>query len=120
MSHHDDKLDRLLPLTATTFHILLALEGEDAHGYRIMKDVTQQSSGKVIIGPGTLYEAIGRLRNQGLVEESADLPAPDEDQRRRYYTLTDLGRAALRAESVRLAEVVDVVRARKLIDPKEA
>lgn len=120
MSKSEEQVDRFLPLTPTTFHILLALDEHDSHGYRVMKEVEEQSAGKVVIGPGTLYEAIRRLQRQGLVAESADLPAPDEDQRRRYYSLTALGHEVLRAESVRLVEVADLLRDRKLAAPRKA
>lgn len=113
LAHH-------LPLTAATFHLLLALEQGDAHGYRIMKQVEEQSSGRVRIGPGTLYEAIQRIKAAGLIAESTSLPAPDEDQRRRYYRLTALGGRVLRAEAARLVDVVDLVKARKLTDPGRA
>lgn len=115
-----DKRTPPAPLTATTFHILLALEKHDAHGYRVMKDAEAQSAGRVQIGPGTLYEAMHRLQDQGFVAESADFPQPDEDQRRRYYTLTEEGRERLRAEAARLVDVVELVRARNLADPKGA
>jgi len=114
MKDGHDEHERFLPLTPATFHILLALEARDAHGYRIMKDAEEQSGGRVVIGPGTLYEAIQRLRKQGLVVESDELPTPDEDQRRRYYGLSDLGRRVLRAESARLVDVAELLKARRL------
>jgi DNA-binding PadR family transcriptional regulator len=112
--------DDFLPLTPATFHILLALEAHDAHGYRIMKEVEEQSAGRVVIGPGTLYEAIQRLQKQGLVAESEELPAPDEDQRRRYYVLSDLGRRVLRAESARLVDIAELLKARRLATERKA
>jgi DNA-binding PadR family transcriptional regulator len=112
--------DDHLPLTATTFHLLLALEDGDAHGYRLMQDVEAQSGGRVVIGPGTIYEAVQRLKASGFIAESETLPGPKEDQRRRYYTLTDLGRCVLRAEAARLVDVADLVKARKLAKPRGA
>lgn len=120
MSEAEEHGEHHVPLTATTFHLLLALEQADSHGYRIMKTVEEQSGGRVVIGPGTIYEAVQRLKNSGLIAESTSLPAPDEDQRRRYYTLTELGRNVLRAESARLVEVADLVKTRKLAEPEKA
>ncbi|UCG87681.1 MAG: helix-turn-helix transcriptional regulator [Gemmatimonadota bacterium] len=107
----------LIPLTPRVFHILLALVDEEQHGYRIMKEVEQRSQGKVRIGPGTLYEAIQRLVRNGMIEESSERPDDEmDDQRRRYYRLTDLGRAVLRAEADRLADLVGFARSKDLVD----
>ena len=109
----------LIPLTPRVFHILLALVDEEQHGYRIMKEVETRSGGKVRIGPGTLYEAIQRLVKNQLIEESSDRPdAAMDDQRRRYYRLTQLGRGVLAAESERLAALVGFARSKDLV--KEA
>ncbi len=109
----------LIPLTPRVFHILLALVDEEQHGYRIMKEVETRSEGRVRIGPGTLYEAIQRLVKNRLIEESTERPdAEMDDQRRRYYRLTDLGRRVLRAESDRLAALVGFARSKNLL--KEA
>ncbi len=109
----------LIPLTPRVFHILLALVDEEQHGYRIMKEVETRSGGKVRIGPGTLYEAIQRLVKNQLIEESSDRPdAAMDDQRRRYYRLTQLGRGVLAAESERLAALVGYARSKDLV--KEA
>ena len=109
----------LIPLTPRVFHILLALVDEEQHGYRIMKEVETRSGGKVRIGPGTLYEAIHRLVKNQLIEESSDRPdAAMDDQRRRYYKLTQLGRGVLAAESERLAALVGFARSKDLV--KEA
>jgi DNA-binding PadR family transcriptional regulator len=86
------------------------------HGYQIMKEVEARSEGKVRIGPGTLYEAIQRLVNTGLIEESTDRPDNGrDDQRRRYYELTDFGQLTLEAEADRLADLVGFARSKKLI-----
>lgn len=103
----------LLPLSRPVFHILLALADGERHGYAIMQDVEARSGGEVRIGPGTLYGAIRRLLEQGAIEEM-ESPEPDDDARRRYYALTDLGRAVLVAEAERLEELVKAVRSRKL------
>jgi DNA-binding PadR family transcriptional regulator len=108
--------EELLPLTPRVFHILLALVDGPGHGYQIMKEVESRSDGKVRIGPGTLYEAIQRLVNTGLIEESDERPADHlDDQRRRYYELTDFGQQALEAEADRLADLVGFARSKKLI-----
>ena len=98
-------VDSLLPLTPTVFHVLLAVAGEPRHGYAIMQEVNERSDGRVGIGPGTLYGAIRRMVEAGLLAE-ADRPAGDDDPRRRYYRLTDLGRAAMGAEVERLKKLV--------------
>lgn len=109
--------DKVIPLTPRVFHILLALVDEEQHGYRIMKEVETRSEGRVRIGPGTLYEAIQRLVKNRLIVESSDRPdAEMDDQRRRYYKLTDLGRRVLRAEADRLASLVGYARTKNLID----
>lgn len=106
----------LLPLTTATYHVLLALADGDQHGYSVMREVATSSGNQVRLGPGTLYAAINRLRAEGLVEESDERPDPRiDDQRRRYYRLTDFGRRVARAESVRLAQLVDVARDKKLL-----
>lgn len=94
-----------LPLSPATLHILLALAGEDLHGYGIMQEVLRQSEGQYKLGPGTLYDNLERLMDQGLVEESGRRRA-NEDSRRRYYRLSPLGRGVLAAEISRLEGVV--------------
>src|SRR5690606_20756313 len=94
-----------LPLTPATLHILLALAGEDLHGYGIMQEVLRQSEGKYKLGPGTLYDNLQRLSTQGLVEEIAS-PDGDDEPRRRYYRLTAWGQSVLAAEVGRLERVV--------------
>ena len=97
-------LEKLLPLAPATLHILLALAGEDLHGYGIMQEVSRQSEGRYKLGPGTLYDNLQRLLEQGLVQEGDD---PDrEESRRRYYRLSSAGRGVLSAEIARLESVV--------------
>ena len=98
----------LLPLTPPVFHILLALADEERHGYGIMQDVARQTSDALQLGPGTLYGCLKRMLAAGLVEESGEL----DDDRRRYYRMTDLGRTAVRAEARRLSEAVTAARSR--------
>jgi len=99
--------DAPLPLSSATYHILLALAARDRHGYAIRRAVEEQSEGSVRLGPGTLYAAIRRLEDGGLIEESSWRPDPDlDDDRRRYYRLTKIGRQALQAETERLQATV--------------
>jgi DNA-binding PadR family transcriptional regulator len=92
-------------LSPANLHILLALAGEDLHGYGIMQEVARQSEGQYKLGPGTLYDNLQRLLDGGIVNETPRRPAED-DPRRRYYRLTALGRGILSAEVARLEGVV--------------
>lgn len=106
----------LLPLSPTVFHILLALGEGDRHGYSIMQEVTGRSQGQVRLGPGTLYGAIRRMMEEGFIEESDERPDPDlDDERRRYYRLTDLGQRVAAAETDRLAKLVRLARTKSLL-----
>jgi DNA-binding PadR family transcriptional regulator len=96
---------RFGPLSAAAFHILLALAGEELHGYGIMLEATRQSNGKYKLRPGTLYDNLKKLMAAGIVEESRRQPA-GEDPRRRYYRLTGLGRRVLAEEIARLEGVL--------------
>src|SRR5262244_1267431 len=99
--------DALLPLPPATFHILMALAEEDRHGYAILQDVERRTRGEVRLSAGTLYRSIQRMLEQGLLVETRERPAPEEDdERRRYYRITALGTAVARAEARRLAELV--------------
>jgi DNA-binding PadR family transcriptional regulator len=110
-----------LPLTPPVFHILLALAGEERHGYGIMQDVARQTNDALQLGPGTLYGCLKRMLAARLVEESDERPDPAlDDQRRRYYRMTALGRRALRAEAQRLADAVAAAKARRLFDRPKA
>lgn len=103
----------LLPLTPPVFHILLALTDEERHGYGIMQDVSQQTGGALQLGPGTLYGCLKRMLAAGLVEESGERPdVALDDERRRYYRMTELGRRTVRAEAQRLAGAVTVAMAK--------
>jgi len=107
------KLDpaRFIPLKSQWFDIMLSLADGEQHGYGIMQDVLQRTGGKVRLWPATLYGAIKRLIEAGLIEESDERPAPElDDARRRYYRLTRLGRLVLKAESDRLRELARTIR----------
>jgi DNA-binding PadR family transcriptional regulator len=99
------KPTRFVPLSAASLHILLALAGEELHGYGIMLETARQSNGKYKLGPGTLYDNLKKLMAAGIVEESRRQPA-GEDPRRRYYRLTGLGRRVLAEEIARLEGVL--------------
>ncbi len=100
-----------LPLTPAVFHVLLALAGEDRHGYSIMLEVAETTEGRVKMGPGTLYGTIKRLLAAKLIEESDERPDPKlDDERRRYYRLTPFGRRVLGAEVGRYARAVKTAR----------
>ena len=101
------------------FEILLTLADGDRHGYAIMQEAAERSDGAVTIRPGTLYRAISRLLESGLVSEVPATPARArgaDDERRRYYSLTTLGRRVARLEARRLARQVSTARARKLLE----
>lgn len=103
--------EELLPLTTVTFNVLLALADEERHGYGIILEVEERTGGAVRVGPGTLYGALKRLREGGLIEESDERPDPDlDDERRRYYRLTGFGAKALAAEVERLEAAVRAAR----------
>ena len=102
--------ERFLPLTAVVFEILLALADGERHGYDVMQDVERRTGGQIVLHAGTLYRALSRLLEQGLIEELDERPDPGGDERRRYYRLTPLGRAVARAEAARLASQVDAAR----------
>jgi DNA-binding PadR family transcriptional regulator len=108
------KPEEFLPLKTNWFHILLSLAGDDQHGYGIMQEVLDRTGGKVRLWPATLYGTLKRLIEAGLIEESGDRPARElDDARRRYYSLTRLGRRVLDAESVRLQELVRILQVKR-------
>lgn len=100
-----------LPLSPATLHILLALAGDDLHGYAIMQEVSRQSGGRYRLGPGTLYDNLQKLIAERLVQELGRRPG-DSDPRRRYYRLTLDGRAVLASEVSRLEGVLREARSR--------
>ncbi|MDH5606934.1 MAG: PadR family transcriptional regulator [Anaerolineae bacterium] len=109
-------LDNMQPLTPAVFHILLALVDEEQHGYGIMKDVEFRTEGQMLLKPGTLYQAIKRLLDDGLIKESDKREdANAGDSRRRYYRLTSFGRRVLKAESQRLERMVQLARAKHIL-----
>ena len=105
-------VERFLPLTPVVLEICMALAAGDRHGYDIMQDVERRTEGRIVLHPGTLYRALARLLEQQLIEELDERrDDPDSnDERRRYYRLTPLGRAVARAEVERLASQVSAAR----------
>lgn len=104
--------ETLLPLPTATFHILMALAGDDRHGYAIIQEVAARTGGLVRLSAGTLYRSIHRMLDQDLIVEISERPAPElDDERRRYYRITAFGTAVARAEARRLAELVRLARA---------
>jgi DNA-binding PadR family transcriptional regulator len=112
MAFSQSDIVELLPLPPATFHILIALADEDRHGYAIIQEVAARTNGVTQLSAGTLYRSIQRMQEQGLIVETRERPAPDEDdERRRYYRLTPFGSAVARAEARRLADMVRLARA---------
>lgn len=105
----------LLPLSEAVFQILLALADEDRHGYGILQEVDERTDGRVRLGPGTLYGAIKRLREQGIVAEVESGPVLEGDERRRYYRLTPFGREVAMLEAKRFERLVETARRKRLI-----
>src|SRR5215467_8146465 len=94
------EINQFLPLSPATLHILLALASEDRHGYGIMQEVARQTLNQYKLGPGTLYDNLQKLLDQGLVEEANR--SDKDDPRRRYYRLTSLGEQVVSTEIQRL------------------
>jgi DNA-binding PadR family transcriptional regulator len=112
------RAEAFLPLTPVAFEILLALADGEQHGYSIMREVVHRSDGTITLHPGTLYRALARLLESGLIEELDERPDPEhDDERRRYYRLTERGIAVARAEAERLASQLAAARNRKLLRP---
>ena len=100
-------VQRLLPLPLPVFHMLLALSDGERHGYALKREILRRTNGKLNLGAGALYGSISRMLEQGLIEESEERPDPHlDDERRRYYRITSLGRRVAHAEAVRLQELV--------------
>ena len=107
-------VDRLLPLRPVTFQILLTLAGGERHGYGITQDIAGRTSAKMRLEPGNLYRSLRAMLDDGVIEESERRPAPDlDDERRRYYRITPLGRRVAAAEIARLEAVIADAKARK-------
>ncbi len=103
----DPAPESFLPLARDTFHILVSLADRERHGYSVMKDVLERTDGALRLSPSSLYASIRRLLEKGLIEELAERPDPQhDDERRRYYRLTRLGRSVATAEATRLERLL--------------
>lgn len=103
------------PLPSAAFQILLSLADRDLHGYGIMRQVAEQTGGRMRLGPGTLYSSIKTLLAEGCIEE-ADFPdgATLGDERRRYYRLTSAGRKLARSEAERMGDLLRIARSKDI------
>src|SRR5215813_9984014 len=108
--------ESFLPLHKDTFQILVSLADRDRHGYSVMQDIAERTNGQLRLSPSSLYAAIKRLLEQALIEELAERPDPEhDDERRRYYRLTRLGRGVAMAEARRLERRLADARATGLL-----
>lgn len=107
-------------LTPAAFHILMALADRDRHGLGIVDEIELRTGGEIVLGPGSLYGTIKRLRKAGYIAGALRAPNPsDDDSRRRYYTLTPAGREALTREARRMEIMVHVARTKSVLGPGE-
>ena len=105
-----------MSLRPIEFHVLLALAGEERHGYAILQEVAQLTDGEIELEPGTLYRALHRMLKDGWIAESSRRPAAElDDERRKYYRLTPLGRRLATAEADRLWRLVTLARSHRLL-----
>src|SRR5688572_11342839 len=112
MAQDDPDVESLLPLPPATFHILMAVAGEERHGYAIIQEIGVRTGGALRMSAGTLYRSIQRMIEQDLIVEVHERPAPElDDERRRYYRITEFGEAVARAETRRLQGLVRLARA---------
>jgi DNA-binding PadR family transcriptional regulator len=112
----DSDAESFLPLPRDTFHILVSLADKERHGYSVMQDIAERTDGALRLSPSSLYASIKRLLEQGLIEELAERPDPQhDDERRRYYRLSRLGRQVAMAEAQRLERLLADARATGLL-----
>ena len=116
MSSREIEIEDLLPLPEATFHILMAVAEDDRHGYAIIQEVATRTDGALKLSPGTLYRSIQRMLADGLIGECAERPDPElDDERRRYYRLTDFGKRVASAEAERLFALVTAARSKGIL-----
>ena len=114
-------VESYLPLTPALFHVLLALADGEKHGYVISKEIARRTNNEVKLSTGTLYGVIKRLLDDSLIEESEERPDFSlDDQRRRYYRLTKLGKAVAEAEAERMERVLALARSKHVLGPQNA
>ena len=112
-------VESYLPLTPALFHVLLALADGEKHGYVISKEIARRTNNEVKLSTGTLYGIIKRLLDDAMIEESTERPDFSlDDQRRRYYRLTKLGKAVAEAEAERMERVLALARAKHVLGPQ--
>jgi DNA-binding PadR family transcriptional regulator len=100
--------ETFLPLSPAVFQILLSLGAGERHGYAVKREIIARTGGKLKLGPGVLYGSINKMLEAGLIQESDERPDPHlDDERRRYYRITDLGKKVAQAEAARMRELVD-------------
>lgn len=108
--------DDFLPLPRDTFDVLVSLADRDRHGYAILQDIAERTGGRIRLSPSTLYAVIKRLLESELIEELSERPDPaHDDERRRYYCLTPLGRRVAESEAARLTRLLADARASGLL-----
>ena len=115
--------ESFLPLSAKDYHVLMVLLDEESHGYGMVKDIEERTEGRIRLEAANLYRVIRRLIRDGLVSEADRRPTPETEmeERRRYYAITDLGRAVVALEAERMRSLVDEARSRAIIpDSSEA
>jgi DNA-binding PadR family transcriptional regulator len=110
------RVESFLPLTPVAFEVLLALVDGEQHGYAVLLEVERRTGGAIALHAGSLYRVLNRLLESGLIEELDERPdAQIDDERRRYYRITQLGQAVAREEAKRLESQVSAARARRLL-----
>ncbi|MDX1395769.1 MAG: PadR family transcriptional regulator [Gemmatimonadota bacterium] len=102
-------------ITPVVFHVLLAMSEDSAHGYRIMQEIEERTRGSIRVGPGSLYFTLNRLQEAGMIRETPGPEGDDGDARRKYYRLTEFGRAILGSELEVLTEIVELAREKRLL-----
>jgi DNA-binding PadR family transcriptional regulator len=116
MTHRPRSVEAFLPLTSPMLHALVALADGEKHGYAILKEIVRRTDGAVRLSAGTLYALIKRATADGLIVEIDERPDPAlDDERRRYYRLTALGRRVAAAEIERLESIIEMARAKNLV-----
>src|ERR1700753_3318455 len=106
-------IDQFLPLSLPVFHMLLSLSEDERHGYALKREILQRTNRRINLGSGALYGAINKMLEQGFIVESDERPDPHlDDERRRYYRITSLGRRVIQAEVARLRELVQLAQVR--------